>query len=144
MLFAAYAFTVGVFTFDTAMIDAHDRAERWPFFLAGCANVTVAAATFFWPGPTLAGLILAVGIHAGSYYRRWRSARRGCSAVSSSRTRLYGFGGVVTLLRRSPAACAPPARRRWSSPQCCMGTYGLFFGGVLGVAGLRLRRQIAG
>jgi uncharacterized membrane protein HdeD (DUF308 family) len=134
-LFAAYAFVDGVLTLDLAL-RSPDAGERWPYLLEGGVSIAVALVTFFWPGLTLAGLLVAIGVRAlvlGLFemIAAWKLTD---SVATAS---LYGLGGAIAFSAGILVLSLPVVDGVLLLT--VLGIYALLFGGALLALGLWFR-----
>lgn len=135
LVFGVYAVVDGVFTIIAAITgETRDRALH---FVEGVLGILVGAIVFLYPDQAGRAIVLVIGL--------WAVATGVVEIVSAVRLRreiadewLLGLGGVLSIILGVILIVRPEFGRVTTT--YVLGTYGLVFGVVLVMLGLRLRQ----
>ncbi len=141
VLFGVYCLINGALTLISAFRRGRERPRWWSLVLEGSFNVLVGVLTLVWPGITLMGLLLAVGI--------WSIITGGLQIATAIRLRkeidgewLMMLGGLLSVLFGSVVLLWPDAGALAIS--WWVGSYIFVMGIVMGILAFRLRRHSTG
>lgn len=135
LVFGVYAIVDGVFAIVAAIKgETRDRAIH---LLEGVLGIVVGMIVFLYPDQAGTAIVLVIGL--------WAAASGVVEIVSAVRLRreiadewLLGLGGVLSVILGAILIARPQFGQVTTT--YVLGTYGLIFGVVLVVLGLRLRR----
>jgi uncharacterized membrane protein HdeD (DUF308 family) len=135
LVFGVYAVVDGVFAIVAAIkTESRDRAFH---LLEGLLGIAVGVVVFLYPDQAGTAIVVVIGI--------WAVATGVVEIVSAIRLRreiedewLLGLGGVLSLVLGAILIARPQFGQVTTT--YVLGTYGLIFGVVLVMLGLRLRR----
>jgi uncharacterized membrane protein HdeD (DUF308 family) len=135
LVFGVYAVVDGVFAIVAAIkTESRDRAFH---LLEGLLGIAVGVVVFLYPDQAGTAIVVVIGI--------WAVATGVVEIVSAIRLRreiedewLLGLGGVLSLILGAILIARPQFGQVTTT--YVLGTYGLIFGVVLVMLGLRLRR----
>jgi uncharacterized membrane protein HdeD (DUF308 family) len=135
LVFGVYAIVDGVFAIVAAIQgESRDRAIH---FFEGILGVAVGTLVFFYPDQAGTAIVLVIGL--------WAAASGVIEIVSAVQLRremagewLLGLSGILSIILGAILILRPQFGEVTTT--YVLGTYGLIFGVVLVVLGLRLRR----
>jgi uncharacterized membrane protein HdeD (DUF308 family) len=134
LLFGVYAFVDGAFAIGAAV--RAESGNRWLHVLEGVLGIAVGVFAFVYPGATGTAIVIVIGV--------WAVATGVLEIASAVRLReeiedeiLLAIGGAVSVV----LGVALLARPRFGEviTTYLLGTYGIVFGVILVLLGLRLR-----
>ncbi len=134
LVFAAYAIVDGVFAIASVFSD--EDGPRWPHLIEGLVGLGVGALIVLFPDRVGIGIVLLIGI--------WAVVTGLLEIASAIRLRqqikdewLLGVGGMLSVLLGLIMIANP--RFGQVTTTYILGTYGILFGFLLVLLGLRLR-----
>jgi uncharacterized membrane protein HdeD (DUF308 family) len=135
LVFGIYAVVDGLFAIAAAF--SGDSRDRWSHLLEGVLGIVAGGIVFFYPGQAGTAIVIVIGI--------WAVVTGALEMVSSVRLRreiddewLLGFGGLLSIVLGVILVARP--RFGEVTTTYVLGTYGIVFGAMLILLGLRLRR----
>jgi uncharacterized membrane protein HdeD (DUF308 family) len=135
LVFGVYAVVDGVFAIIAAITEK--TRDRVPHFVEGVLSIVVGAIVFLYPDQAGRAIVLIIGL--------WAVATGVVEIVSAVRLRreiadewLLGLGGVLSVILGVILIVRPEFGRVTTT--YVLGTYGLVFGVILVMLGLRLRQ----
>jgi uncharacterized membrane protein HdeD (DUF308 family) len=135
LVFGVYAVVDGVFAIIAALTE--ETRDRVPHFVEGVLGIVVGAIVFLYPDQAGRAIVLIIGL--------WAVATGVVEIVSAVRLRreiadewLLGLGGVLSVILGVILIVRPEFGRVTTT--YVLGTYGLVFGVILVMLGLRLRQ----
>jgi uncharacterized membrane protein HdeD (DUF308 family) len=134
LVFAVYAVVDGVFALLAALSGA--GGDRWPHLIEGILGIALGVLAFVYPGQTGAAIVLVIGI--------WAVTTGILEVLSAVRLRreieeewLLGAGGLLSIVFGAIILARPQFGE--VATTYALGTYGIVFGLILIVLGIRLR-----
>ncbi len=134
VIFAVYAIVDGLFAIVAAV--KGESGDRWLHLVEGILGVGVGAIVFFYPEQAGTAIVLVVGL--------WAIVTGVLEILSAIRLRkeiadewLLGIGGALSIVLGALLIARPQFGQVTTT--YVLGTYGIIFGAVLVVLGLRLR-----